>query len=143
MRHEHGNKQKQECKTCGAVLKTKHCLVRHMLIHKPESHQKCSHCDKTFTSKYKLCVHVKVEHENIKPYSCGICNASYVHMKNCAQHIATKHENWSQEKADQDYATIAKEHTAFVRNFSLGSRSANYKWVASGPRTSKLGKNNS
>ena len=86
--------------------------------------------------KYKLSVHVKVEHENIKPYSCGICNASYVHMKNCAQHIATKHENWSQEKADQDYATIAKEHTAFVRNFSVGSRSANYKWVASGPRTS-------
>lgn len=65
-----------ECAICKKWLKNKICLRKHMAIHSDLKHY-CDLCDYSAVNKQCLMNHRKVQHSNVKPFSCGVsCNVS-------------------------------------------------------------------
>lgn len=48
-------------------------------------------CEKTFKLQASRDKHISVQHENIKPYSCEICDLSYAYNANLKQHMKNVH----------------------------------------------------
>ena len=114
--HEDGVKPR-ECSICGKILSCGSSLRQHIItMHKKDNHFPCSKCNRKFPSKNRQKMHYKMAHMNFKPFKCGVCGNPYVRSKDCAIHIATKHENWPKEKANKDWKGLIQTHPALIRN---------------------------
>lgn len=49
----------------------------------------CGKCEKTFQTKESYELHVKIIHENEKPFICNICNKSFAYQTNLKGHMLT------------------------------------------------------
>ena len=106
-----------KCEVCGVTLKNYGSWKSHYARqHAGSESVKCPDCGQVFPFKGTLRRHYYYKHSKIKPYQCGACGASYVESKECALHIATKHELWTKEFAVKNYQQIVAENPAFVKN---------------------------
>ena len=64
-----------ECTICKKWLKNKICLKKHMTIHSEIKHF-CDKCEYSAANKQCLMNHKKVQHTDLKPFSCGV-NITY------------------------------------------------------------------
>lgn len=60
-----------ECGICKKWLKNKICLRKHMTIHSEVKHS-CDLCDYSAANKQCLMNHQKVQHSDLKPFSCEV-----------------------------------------------------------------------
>ncbi|KAL2718806.1 zinc finger protein 3-like [Vespula squamosa] len=59
----------------------------------------CGQCEKTFQTKESCELHVKIIHENEKPFICNICSKSFAYQTNLKGHMLTHEGN----KSDKGY----------------------------------------
>merc|ERR1712080_654939 len=56
-----------------------------------KKYQKCSYCDKLFTTDYNLKIHTKTVHEVHNAYECDLCEIQKSTAKELKKHIYTFH----------------------------------------------------
>ena len=61
-KHVQDHKQELQCIKCDYVSNNKNNLIEHMEIHTQETTNKCTQCDKSFTSLIKLKEHYQITH---------------------------------------------------------------------------------
>ena len=116
------------CKICGKVMKNFGSMKNHMSREHSKNQQcKCPVCSEVFPQRYAMLRHYAKVHANKKPYECKLCNSGYRNMKDCAMHIATKHEMWPKEFAMKNYRQIADKNPAFVKYDMNEILNPNYK----------------
>ncbi|KAK7884348.1 hypothetical protein WMY93_027471 [Mugilogobius chulae] len=59
-----------------------------MRSHRGDKPYSCSICEKTFTRKSTLAVHIKA-HAGVKPYCCSICEKGFVKKSSLTVHMRT------------------------------------------------------
>ena len=59
---------------------------------KPEP-SKCSLCDRYFTTKAQVKVHILAVHEKKRPYACELCNLSFAQTAHLKTHMKGKHRS--------------------------------------------------
>ncbi|XP_012154977.1 zinc finger and SCAN domain-containing protein 12 isoform X2 [Ceratitis capitata] len=92
----HNEVRKFKCNICGRMFKTQHVAARHRLLHNSKDHNfSCSVCNKRFTEKSALNVHMRL-HTGEMPFSCNICEKRFrirghltYHLK---LHVNAKHK---------------------------------------------------
>lgn len=81
------------CPECPKLFKDKKTLKRHeQAIHLRLKPHKCPYCDRSFTQRGNLRVHLRV-HTGERPYSCQICAASFAHSGTLAGHMQSHHSD--------------------------------------------------
>lgn len=83
----HTTGKSQECKICHARFKSYSGLKAHKISHSGSLFM-CSVCDKKFTSKHTLEVHIQ-RHIGAKPFSCSQCPMRFVTRAEVRVHAAT------------------------------------------------------
>ncbi|KAL5289519.1 hypothetical protein ACFFRR_009557 [Megaselia abdita] len=79
------------CKICGAEVKTKYYLNRHMssLHKKNEVKYVCKFCGKEAPNRHALRSHERYVHEIIKEYVCSLCPKKFKKSYELREHMAT------------------------------------------------------
>ena len=66
-----------KCEICNLGCSSNQQLETHVNnVHYKRRDFKCKHCDKSYSVKNHLNVHVRIEHEEI-PHLCDVCNKSF------------------------------------------------------------------
>ena len=86
------------CEVCGFRFKTGSHLYRHMKVHKKDVIKpykyECEFCDKNFTERYNLKIHIKNKHEKIPPkHICSVCNKGFHSKRDLNAHSVTHQSN--------------------------------------------------
>ena len=89
-------KKKHKCAMCSASLSSKTNLKRHvMYIHNSENavRFRCNTgtCEKSFTSKHKLNMHIRAVHQKIREFQCKTCFNTFAYQNNLKTHEKTVH----------------------------------------------------
>lgn len=98
IRAVHFSEKPHKCDDCGEMFAVKSNMLEHQkCVHngdaaKAASKFPCPNCDKKFTRRYNLDVHVKTVHEQKKLYVCKLCKQSLGSNRALKQHIEAKHE---------------------------------------------------
>ena len=74
-----------KCSVCERVFSERFRLNIHLKSHTEEKPFKCQTCPKAFAQKYKLIYHERT-HSGEKPYECKKCGKSFAHMEGYRQH---------------------------------------------------------
>lgn len=76
------------CEVCSKIFKSTKNLNDHLRrVHRKEKKHQCGFCDKKFTDKYRLNVHVRC-HTGIRPYICNLCDKAFIRSDGLKQHLA-------------------------------------------------------
>ena len=51
----------------------------------------CDRCELTFCSQNSLKTHVRIVHDNIKDFQCGVCEASFATVSGVKRHLVHHH----------------------------------------------------
>jgi len=90
------------CESCGKVLKWKHNLARHTLIH----------CGKAFAKKDILLNHV---HKHVKEktvHECGVCERTFASLESLISHLTADHQTSEKVSSSKTASSQLKnEHT--------------------------------
>lgn len=83
----HTQEKPYKCERCFRAFAVKSTLTAHMrATHLGLRQFSCPTCDKSFSSKGSLKVHLCI-HTGDKPYKCGICNKSFSSSTRCKSHV--------------------------------------------------------
>ena len=86
----HEEKKPFECEICNKSFSKKGELTVHVdLFHEKN---KCEICANSFANKNKLTRHVKSVHEKKKPFQCEICEKQFSKKNKLKGHIKSVHE---------------------------------------------------
>ena len=88
--YRHETNKPWKCDQCDFAHAVKHGLQGHIrTTHKKESDIKevCHLCGWKTHSKNNLRVHIRCKHENIKRFSCNVCDHQFYHNKDLKVHI--------------------------------------------------------
>ncbi|KAG4066618.1 hypothetical protein HA402_007254 [Bradysia odoriphaga] len=75
-----------QCETCGKWLKNKLCLRKHMVQHSLVRFT-CELCDYSALNRQCLRNHIKVQHSDIKPFSCQYCGKTFKLRNTLLNHL--------------------------------------------------------
>ena len=81
--------------TGGKSFKLKNCLNNHVIsVHQDRKDFKCDrdNCQKSFSLKTNLVVHIKMVHDNIRDKICDACGKGFSSTNNLKKHVRTVHE---------------------------------------------------
>jgi len=77
-----------------------------------EETRKCQHCEKVFSTKHRLELHLRV-HNNDKPYECNICKKAFTQTRSLKEHLLT-HKSERQFKCQFcDKKFVQKNHLKY------------------------------
>lgn len=81
-----------ECRVCSKIFPKKFELGRHMkkAHYTPEVFYPCALCSKSFKYPSGLKSHL-VSHEQVKQFSCSLCNKKYARLRNLCEHKQSAH----------------------------------------------------
>ena len=91
--YRHETNKPWKCHLCDFTHAVKHGLQGHIrTTHKKESDIKevCHLCGWKTHSKNNLRVHIRCKHENIKRFSCNVCDHQFYHNKDLKVHVRGK-----------------------------------------------------
>lgn len=89
MEHEQTLGGKRVCRVCGQMFSRDCDLIRHMdEIHMGERAFKCSNCDKEFSRRNHLDIHLRI-HTGERPHTCPFCKRSFAQRSNLNVHLRT------------------------------------------------------
>ncbi|XP_072380244.1 uncharacterized protein [Diabrotica undecimpunctata] len=83
--HIGANDQAFTCEICGHISGTKSKFVTHKLRHS-EKQFKCKLCDKAYSTKAHLKVHMSI-HENNRPFLCNVCGKDFNYANALTYHM--------------------------------------------------------
>ncbi|KAL9707071.1 hypothetical protein quinque_010589 [Culex quinquefasciatus] len=87
--HRNVHLRRYECPNCGKRFPMKATLKKHQQqVHQgmvPEKNLPCPYCEKMFSEKQKLQMHVDV-HENNRRHRCRFCEKTFIQKVNCTAH---------------------------------------------------------
>ncbi|KAK7497747.1 hypothetical protein BaRGS_00010881 [Batillaria attramentaria] len=103
---EHAGVKPYICEMCGCSFAIKSLLTAHrshkhgeQITHKSRKHRPaveeqlpCAVCGKTFNTKSTLHAHEKNVHQNVRPYLCQQCGATFPHESSLKIHLETHSE---------------------------------------------------
>lgn len=69
--------KKVQCNICGSWYATKYHLQKHQKVVHLEGQFQCPHCNMKIKSKAGLKYHIKLKHEQRKPFKCTECGEAY------------------------------------------------------------------
>ena len=98
------------CDQCPYAFYTNSHLTRHMEIHKKAKH-KCPECGCGFTTKTRMTSHVKTFHpEKAVTIPCHICNKTYSDKYLLQLHVKKVHECREEDKGSHQTRHMAQVH---------------------------------
>jgi len=83
---KHNLKKPYKCEKCDKAYTQKSSLSVHMRTHTGERPYKCESCGKTFIRKGDLIVHIR-SHTREKPYKCNLCHKTFTQRSDLFRHI--------------------------------------------------------
>ena len=87
-----------KCESCDRTFTRKIGLKLHVdIVHKGIAKITCKICNMIFQTNSKLKAHIEAVHEKIKKYKCDQCFSKFAASYNLRQHIATVHEGRFQQ----------------------------------------------
>lgn len=94
------------CEVCGTICETRSKFVNHKLQHM-EKQFKCDQCDKLYSTKAHLKVHLGV-HANIRPFLCNVCGKDFNYANALSYHMRlhTGEKNYHCEYCSQRFRMI-------------------------------------
>lgn len=103
--HEMGHHLSLVCQDCGRVYKNKSTFKKHIELnvcgqetraHPSEAKYTCDHCNKKYTQKVSLRVHIQYEHGNYKAHICEWCGKKFWAQSRLKAHIVkhTREKNF-------------------------------------------------
>lgn len=75
-----------QCEQCGKWLKNKLCLRKHMIQHSGIKYL-CQECDYTALNPQCLRNHMRVQHTNLKPFACDLCDKTFKLKNTLLNHL--------------------------------------------------------
>ena len=85
---------KIRCELCNKDFTTKYCLKMHIqAIHEKLKPNKCNSCEKSFLTNSQRNRHVKEVHLKIKSYKCNSCEKSFSQNHSLKTHVSSMHEH--------------------------------------------------
>ena len=77
------------CIECSYSSGHKSHYTRHLLTHTGQKPFVCKMCDKGFSEKGKLVVHIRALHTGERPYKCDRCDYETMNSSNFTKHMVT------------------------------------------------------
>ncbi|XP_039282181.1 zinc finger protein 845 isoform X3 [Nilaparvata lugens] len=81
---------KKVCQVCGVTV-SKYVFNQHLATHFFNRNYKCGSCDKTFSHKISLKIHLKTHESAQKTYTCEICSDTFRRRDHVVAHKARIH----------------------------------------------------
>ena len=84
---KHGQgERKHKCETCGKKYWTAFGLKNHIEATHSSSVYECDQCPKTFKLTGNLQQHVRIVHENYRPFKCDLCEEKFLYERDLKRH---------------------------------------------------------
>jgi uncharacterized Zn-finger protein len=84
----HIGEKPYQCEVCNRRFTQKHNLIVHMKKHTEENPYQCHICNHNFTQKIHLTEHIRT-HTGEKPYHCELCNRRFTQKTHLTEHKRT------------------------------------------------------
>ena len=78
------------------------------LVHEGMKHFICESCDKKFTSKQMLVMHISAIHENKKDFKCNSCEKTFSQKASLQRHFRLVHEKKRALKKNLNVGPVTK-----------------------------------
>ncbi|VVC99041.1 unnamed protein product [Leptidea sinapis] len=75
------------CELCGKIFQSVALLKDHMWVHTGEKRFKCDRCDKSFTQKTNLVLHMRVHSSTRPSFECPLCGKHFAFDNNRRRHM--------------------------------------------------------
>ena len=82
---------KHKCETCGKKYWNTFNLKTHIESNHSNSTYPCGQCSKVFKVKNYLQTHVRIVHENYKPFKCDLCEEKFLYERDLKRHKRCHH----------------------------------------------------
>ncbi|XP_001654305.2 zinc finger protein 808 [Aedes aegypti] len=103
--HHEKNFHRYGCKVCGRVLASRTSFHNHVLLHDGEKAKvKCQFCERTFTTRGSMMVHIREVHNDTGiHFNCQYCAKGFMEQKNLYSHL---HEHNVCKICDETFADL-------------------------------------
>ena len=89
----HKGLKNHKCDLCDKAFSMKNSLMIHIkIVHEGVKNHKCDQCGKAFSQSGLLKRHINNVHEGLKSYKCDLCDQNFTQHENLKTHISSVHE---------------------------------------------------
>lgn len=117
---------KNMCMDCITYYDSELLFLEHRAAeHNEEEWYRCDHCQKVFSRKRGLRLHITRAHSRRKYYSCDLCKRQFISKQNLSQHLengylcAKPKEKIDKEKKDASLITVLANEDQLIKDTKL------------------------